>query len=269
MTYLATHTDLPAPLRPSPLILLTGVSLAMMLAFLVWMPFDARMVGDAPAWAKPLKFATSFVVLFATLALVEARLGQPARQGWLMRGTVAVMGTAMVTEMAYITHQAAIGRASHYNMDTPFEAFMYFTVMAVGAVLLVAGIGVIGWIVARDRAARLSPALRQGIVWGFGLSFVLTLITAGTLSTGTGHHIGTPVTGETLIFGWSAEVGDLRPAHFLALHAMQALPLLGLLLDRVQVQRPARLITIAAVGYTGLTLAVFVQALMGLPLIAL
>jgi hypothetical protein len=82
--------------------------------------------------------------------------------------------------------------------------------------------------------------------------------------------VGVPSAGaaEIPLLGWSGQVGDLRPAHFLALHAMQVLPLLGWWLDRRG--QPARktVWTVAAV-YAALTLAVFVQALMGLPLVRL
>jgi hypothetical protein len=147
---------------------------------------------------------------------------------------------------------------------------MYVSVMGTGAVLLVLGIAVFGVAAARDRDAALTPGLRSGVTWGFVLSCVLTLVVAGTMSTSTGHYVGTPVLDTRLpLVGWSAEVGDLRPAHFLSLHAMQALPLLGLLLDRAGIARPGRTVALVGAGYAALTLAVFAQALMGLPLIRL
>jgi hypothetical protein len=62
-------------------------------------------------------------------------------------------------------------------------------------------------------------------------------------------------------------VGDIRPAHFLALHAMQVLPLVGVWFDRngFGVQ-PLRWVALA---YAALTAAVFAQALSELPLIRL
>ena len=63
--------------------------------------------------------------------------------------------------------------------------------------------------------------------------------------------------------------GDLRPAHFASLHAMQALPLLALWLGRGDRSRSVRTVRLAALGYSALTLAIFAQALMGLPLIPL
>jgi hypothetical protein len=89
------------------------------------------------------------------------------------------------------------------------------------------------------------------------------------LSSNGGHFVGVPGAGAgTLpVFGWSTAVGDLRPAHFLALHAMQAIPLLGWLADR-RGWRTA-VVGASALGYGVLTLAVFAQALAGRPLIAL
>ncbi|MFM7344942.1 MAG: hypothetical protein ACKO1J_06200, partial [Tagaea sp.] len=65
--------------------------------------------------------------------------------------------------------------------------------------------------------------------------------------------------------GWSREVGDLRPAHFLALHAMQVLPAAGYALDRLGAD--ARFVWIGAISYALLTASVFTQALQGVPLI--
>lgn len=256
--------------RPArPLLVLTALSLALLGLSLLWAMADARTFLGDPVWLKPMKFAVSFAAMFGTLALLEVHLSPPWRDGLLARGTVAVLSAALIAEMAWVFHQAARARASHYNAETAFEAMMYQSVMGVGAVLLVLGIGVFGVIAWRDRDARLGPALRAGVVLGFGLSFVLTLVSAGALSAQGGHFIGTPPPGAATIpfFGWSAAVGDLRPTHFVALHAMQALPLLGWWLDRRG--HGPWIVGVAAVAYVGLTAALFAQAWAELPLIRL
>ena len=257
--------------RPRPLIVLAAVATALLALYLLWGLVETRTLDGVPVWHKPAKFAGSFVVTFATLALLESRLSRPWAEGWLLRGTTAIMATAFLAEMAYMTYQAARGEASHFNLGTPFHAFMYQQVMGTGAVLLVLGIGIFGWAVLRDREADLSPALRRAAGLGHILAFGLTLVVAGYMSAGSGAMVGTPGPDARVLpfLGWSATVGDLRPAHFLALHTMQALPLYALWRERGG--RPAKPgeMTLAALAWAALVLAVFAQALMGLPLIRL
>jgi len=256
---------------PSQFQTLTVVSIVLLGLSLGWGLVDARMVGNAAVWVKPAKFALSFAVLFGTIAMVEARLSKPVRDGWPLRVTGWVMAAAFLSEMAYMMYQGARAEASHFNVGTPFNRFMYDVVMAGGAVSLVVGVALIGWLALRDRAADLGDGLRAGIVIGFVMTFGLTMITAGTLSFNLGHFVGLhPEDAPVLpLFGWSGVTGDLRPAHFASLHAMQALPLLGLWLDRRGTSNPVRRVRVAALIYGALTFAVFGQALMGLPLIPL
>lgn len=245
--------------------LLTGISVAMMAMGLIWGIFEGRTYQDALVWVKPFKFALSFVVYFATLALVVQRM---SGEGRLLRGTLAVVAAAFWFEMIYITMQAAQGQGSHYNTGDLYHGVMY-GIMGIGAVSLVVAVAIIGWQVMRDQAARISADLRWGIGLGFILSTVLTLITAATLSSMSGHFVGTPAAGAAVLpfFGWSATVGDLRPSHFAALHAMQAIPLLAIWAEGRKSAR-AWVIGGAAI-YTAVTMGLYVQALMGLPMIRL
>lgn len=263
-----------AAIAPSPDLYrsLAAVSAAIVILMILWaVSGEPRLIGGVPVWLKPAKFAMSFGVLFATIGIVRDRLSPPVRDGWPLRVLGWGMATAMLAEMGWILRQAANGTGSHFNLATPLEAFMYVTVMAAGAVYLVFAVGVIGWIAKRDRAAMLSPALREGVWLGFLASFVLTLIVAGYMSSGTGPHTGLHPNGAPVLplFGWSGVTGDLRPAHFLALHAMQALPLLGVWLDRRSEAGAVRTVRLAALAWTALTLAVFAQALAGMPLVPL
>ena len=238
---------------------------------LLWSTVDPRLIEDVPVWIKPMKFALSFAALFATIALVEIRLSELVRTGWALRITSWIMAAAFLSEMAYMMYQGGRAEASHFNLSTPFNEFMYTVVMAAGAVALVVGVGVIGWLVKRDKDADLSPAMREAIWLGFLLTLVLTMIVAGYMSSGSTRFVGIhPEGAPTLpLVGWSGVTGDLRPAHFASLHAMQALPLLALILSRVERSGTVRTIRLAGAGYAILTLAIFAQALMGFPLISL
>jgi hypothetical protein len=248
--------------------LLTAISTAMMAVGLIWALFEARQFQDSLVWIKPFKFALSLSVFFATLALAFDRLSDGVQRQSKWRIVIAVLAAAFWLEMLYISAQAALGTASHFSVDTPFHGIMY-SLMGVGAASLVAGTALIGWAVLRDGASTLGGDLRFGIGVGFILSTVLTLITAFTLGGNGGHFVGVPPAGAAVIpfFGWSAAVGDLRPSHFVALHAMQAIPLLAW---AVAGRASARAWIIGgSVGYSALTLALYAQALMSLPLIRL
>ncbi len=256
---------------PSQFVTLTVVATVLLGLNTLWSFVDARTIDGAAVAMKPLKFALSFVVLFATIALIEPRLSEPVRKGWTLRIVGWVMAAAFLSEMVYMMYQAGRAEASHFNLSTPFNEFMYTVVMAAGAVALVAATGVIGWVVRRDDGANLSAALREAIWLGFLLTFILTMIVAGYMSSGSTRFVGAhPEGAATLpLVGWSGVTGDLRPAHFASLHAMQVLPLLALWLERGGRTISVRPIRVAAAGYAVLTITVFAQALMGLPLIPL
>ena len=68
--------------------------------------------------------------------------------------------------------------------------------------------------------------------------------------------------------GWSTVGGDLRIGHFVGLHALQALPLLGMLLGRwFDTGTRARLLLIAGAAYGVLVVLLTWQALRGQPLL--
>jgi hypothetical protein len=248
--------------------LLMALSVAMMALGLVWAGFETREFQEQLVWVKPFKFALSFVVFFATLALAVQWMGADAQDRRGMRAAVSVLAAAFWIEMIYITFQAAQGQGSHFNYSSAFHSAMY-SIMGFGAFCLVAGAAAIGWAVWRDTDSKMNADLRLGVALGFGLSTGLTLITAFTLGAMGSHFVGVPADGAAVIpfFGWSAAVGDLRPAHFAALHAMQAIPLLALWR---QGRAGARNWVIGgAAVYSAVTLALFVQALLGLPMIRL
>ncbi len=271
MSLLDANLPVVRPAAPTQFRTLAVVAIVLLALTVLWGFVDTRLIDGVPVWMKPFKFALSFVVLFATIALVETRLSDRVRDGWPLRIVGWVMAAAFLSEMAYMMYQAGRAEHSHFNYSTPFNQMMYEVVMAAGAVSLVAATAVIGWIAKRDKGADLSPALREAIWLGFLLTFMLTIITAGALSFFGGHFVGEhPVGAPTIpLFGWSGVSGDLRPAHFVSLHAMQALPLLALWLDRAGRPKSVRTLRFAAAGYTVLAFVVFGQALVGLPLIPL
>ena len=50
---------------------LTALSTLLLIATLIWGQLDQRTLDGVPVWVKPAKFAVSFLVHFATLAIMS------------------------------------------------------------------------------------------------------------------------------------------------------------------------------------------------------
>ena len=199
---------------------------------LLWW-IDPRQLDGVSVWTKPLKFEISLVIYFVTLALLAGLLPRAIRKrkDWKWATLIAV--GAGLFEVLYITLQAARGRHSHFNDSTALESTMY-GLMGVGAVLLVAVSFHLGWLLYRHHHSGEHRILRTAAIWGLILGSILTLLTAGSMSSLTSHFVSTPAADAWTVpfFGWSLSGGDLRIPHFFATHLMQFLPLYGLWLER-------------------------------------
>jgi hypothetical protein len=216
-----------------------------------------------------LKFQASVGVYLLTLAWFFGALPDHVRRGRLAGALVVAALAASAFEIGYITLQAGRGLASHYNTGDAFHGAMY-TLMGVGAVTLTAVSPALAALLIRHRPIGWSGAFWLSVVTGLVLTFVLGAGAGAVLSSGSGHWIGGVPSdaGGVPIFGWSRTGGDLRVAHFLGMHAMHVMPVIGLAAARLLPDRLATLaVGIAAVAYCGLTYLVFTQALRGLPLI--
>lgn len=230
---------------------------------------DPRELAGSSVWAKPLKFQLSLALHCLTLAMLIPLLPPGVREGWTVRGLAVLTVVMSILEIVYITLQSARGRGSHYNLDTPFEAMAY-RAMGVGAVTLVVAAFVLGLVVWWHRATVPSRGFALGAALGLGLGGLATLLIAGYLASLPGHFIGpVPAEPQGLPFlGWSTQVGDLRPAHFLATHMMQLFPLAGLAADRLRPERPLGWLLLLVGIYLVVLAAAAGQALAGRPLLA-
>ncbi|MGK7867616.1 hypothetical protein [Falsiroseomonas sp. E2-1-a20] len=228
---------------------------------------DPRQIGGVSVWAKPLKFQIATVVHLATMAWVASRLGEEVREGWLLHAVLLLAIASASFEVAYITLQGALQQRSHFNVATPFHAAMY-SLMALGAVVLTVSAGVLGVMVALDGQARMGPGLRHAVALGLVGGTLLTLVIALDMGGRMTHHVGTPPTPESRwpVFGWSRDVGDLRPPHFFATHMMQAVPVLGWVADRALPPLAATAAAwVAAATWAALTWWLYREALAGRP----
>lgn len=246
---------------------LTVATLGLTALTLGLLALDDRMLAGEPVWLKPLKFSVSFALLFATLSWATKQLSPRWQTSWLVVAGALASAAAFAFEMAYIGAQAARQEFSHFNESSPFHEAMY-GLMGAGATALMLTISVVGLAAMMDKEAQVDTRLRLGIVLGFVFSTVLTFWVAGELVSNGGRYIGQPSADAAAlpILGWSMTVGDLRPAHFFALHAMQVIPAMGYLASRFALSRS--LVWLTAVLYASFTIMVFLMALKGIPLIS-
>lgn len=252
------------------LILGIGLQVALALPSLIALFIDERVLNDISVWIKPLKFQASLTLMLGTLLLLLPLIEQRTRAG---RGVWLASLVAVITasgEILYITLQAARGRASHFNISTPLEAMAY-SVMGAGAALLVLSSLAIGLYILRRPRPDAPAGLRLGAGWGLVLGSIATLFTAFALGSGQiggpGHWVGGVRTdlGGLPLLGWSRTGGDLRVPHFFATHIMQALPILGLALDRLAPTFARPGILIGAAVSLAIVIATFFQAVQGQP----
>jgi hypothetical protein len=266
---LAQPTTMPeADLYRRPLILAIGIQLALALPSIIAFGLDDRLLNGVSVWIKPLKFQASLIILLATLLWLAPIVVEKARATWFFRLTAMTAALTSTAEILYIVLQAARGRASHFNSQTALEAAAY-GVMGIGAALLVLSCLAIGGYILSHSRPSVETGLRLGAGWGLVTGSILTLITAFVLGSGAingpGHWVGgiRSDAGGLFLFGWSRTGGDLRVPHFFATHIMQALPMIGLLLDRIAPTKArigvmlASAVCAIVVGYT------FVQAVNG------
>lgn len=248
------------------------------------MALDPRTVLNAPTWAKTTKFSISLVFYTATLLWMLTFIqGRPR----LVNFVGTSIGGILIFEMFAIILQGARAQAMHFNVATPFDATLW-TLMSV-TIFILYGINLIGGgllLFTRFADPVLALSLRLGfiiMVLGLTQGFLMTgpqgdqmaRLQAGERVDLIGAHtVGAPDGGTGLpLLGWSTTHGDLRIGHFVGLHGLQAIPLLGFLVSRrreqwLKISHRQLLVAIGAAAYTGLVALVTWQALRGQPLLS-
>ncbi|WID97622.1 ABA4-like family protein [Bosea vestrisii] len=255
---------------------LTAAALAMFAlavpTLFAWL-VDVRQFQGVDTWIKPLKFEISVAFYLLTLALFLPLAGERFRASWAGRYIVWPVIVPIVLEVLYIAWRASRVEASHYNSDSALGIALY-SLMGIGAVMFTIAPGFLAYGLARRDAAPMPDVVRWSLVVGLALTCVFGLLSGALLgSSPTGHYVGAvPVDHRTLpIFGWSLAIGDLRIAHFLGLHALQIIPVVGVLLWLATRQSRTGLVALGTVStaYAGITTAALVAALQARPLLGL
>jgi hypothetical protein len=252
--------------------LLTGTALFLLLVMiptLLTMAIEVRTLNGINVWIKPAKFEFSVAIQFLTVAWFLQLLPFEQRASRLVAALCQTMAVVGILEIAYIVLQASKGEASHFNSSTPLSVALY-SLMGIGALNILSVSGWLGVMILRHGETG------KPFVYVAGLSLVAGSLVGGLtgifISVNQGHWVGGLHTdaGGLPIFGWSRTAGDLRVAHFLGMHIMQAVPIATWLASFVVPRHRQK-----AVGLALLCVAIliargtFVQAVTGRPFIAL
>jgi hypothetical protein len=258
---------------------LTAVGVLMLVvagASLVGMLVDPRIITGAPAWLKPFKFAISTAVYSLTLAWIFGWLSDWPRVRRIVGWTTAIV---FVLEVAIIDTQAWRGTTSHFNVSTTLDATLF---LVMGGAILVQTFVSVAVAVALWRQRFTDPTLG----WALRLGMTLTIVGAltgplmtrptaaqladaragGRMTISGAHSIGGPDGGPGIpVTGWSREHGDVRIPHFVGLHAIQALALIAVGLQRWRAPESVRVraLLAAAASYASLFLLLLWEALRG------
>lgn len=246
---------------------------------------DPVTITGVNGWIKPLKFLISSAVYTSTLFWMLTYV-----QGWrrYVQITAWFAGLALMVENSLIIMQVLRGTASHFNMSTVFDGVIFSTMGTLIFILAFLNLAVAIRLVFQKMEDRVFGwSLRLGLlatVAGMLVAMLMTSPTSAQLEhvakTGEmpvvgAHSVGVADGGPGLpLVGWSTEGGDLRIPHFIGLHAMQIIPLVGWLLTRRRSQQRwsagqrLALVWIAGLGYVGLFGLLTWQALRGQSIVA-
>ena len=186
---------------------------------------DIRTIRDVGVWVKPMKFMAA-TVLFAwttvwLVSIAHTSVGTTQTYTWI----TALLILTSLFEVVYITYQGSQGEASHYNNSDVLHMIL-FGVMAIAAVGLTATQAWLAWEIWQEQKTMGLSVVTLGVVIGLLLTFIISTVSGFLLG---GNQ---PPAGVGLpIVGWHL-YRDIRPSHFLGVHAQQFIPLLGLLVER-------------------------------------
>lgn len=235
-----------------------GLLLALLLPFGLAWGLDERLLRGANVWVKPIKFTLSIAVLALTTAWFIGHLPAARRRGRAVDWIVWLLIGAGSFELAYITLQAALGQASHYNVADAWHAAMY-TLMGIGALVLTATQPLLAWQLYRHPDSHRPAAYRLAVLLGLVLTFAF--------GAGVGMLLGDrqpPDSAAAMpLFGWALGGGDLRPAHFIGIHAGQVLPLIGLAAVGLKPRQSGAIVWASTLAYAMLFAALVAWGLSG------
>jgi hypothetical protein len=221
-------------------------------------------------WIKPIKFSMSFSTFASTISLLLLALRIPKWQLTLARRAIAASVALEILSLAAQAWRSVYHLSGQSLWDTSLAQMTNSMVMVNTATVC--------WMLALFCANRVRT---EQIDWPMvaAIRYSIVIFLAGNaiggymLARGS-HTVGVADGGAGLPFvNWSVIGGDLRIAHFIAIHAIQIVPLFAYILSQMAPIPPIKLRRMAA-GALALAVSIavgatFVQAALGHPLLSL
>ncbi|MGC2745671.1 MAG: hypothetical protein WA672_21070 [Candidatus Angelobacter sp.] len=236
-------------------------------ALALFIPAAAGTASVSP-WIKPIKFSMSFSTFASTVSLFLLVLRIPKWQLTLVRRTIAASVALEILSLAAQAWRSAYHLSGQSLLDTCLAHTTNSMVMVNTAIVC--------WMLAlfcgnRVQTDRIDRPMVSAIRYSIMIFLAGNAIGGYMLARGS-HTVGLADGGPGLPFvNWSVIGGDLRIAHFIAIHAIQIVPLFAYILSQMAPILPVKYRRIAA-GAVALAVSIavgatFVQAALGRPLI--
>lgn len=221
-------------------------------------------------WIKPIKFSLSFSTFASTISLFLLTLRIPEWQLRLARRAIAGSVALEIFSLGAQAWRNIYAAGSHMLVDS-FLAQMTNSMVMVNTAIVIAMFAL--FCANRVQSSLVDRPMLAAIRYSIGIFLVGNAVGGYMLARGS-HTVGIADGGPGLPFvNWSIIGGDLRIAHFIAIHAIQIVPLFAYVLSQMAPIPTVkqRKIAVAALAIAvGLAVGVtFVQAAMGRPLLSI
>ncbi|HEV7673508.1 MAG TPA: hypothetical protein VGQ12_03155 [Candidatus Angelobacter sp.] len=219
-------------------------------------------------WIKPIKFSMSFSTFASTTSVLLLALQIPKWQLTLARRVIATSVALEILSLATQAWRSAYHLSGQSLLDTSLAQMTNSMVMV--------NTGIVCWMLVLFCANRVrTEVIDWPMVSAIRYSIVIFLAgnaIGGYMLARGSHTVGVGDGGPGLPFvNWSVIGGDLRIAHFIAIHAIQIVPLFAYILSQMAPMpsvKHRRIATGALAIAVSMTVgATLVQAALGRPLI--
>jgi hypothetical protein len=231
-------------------------NLAVAIVCLILMAFEKTQLLGVNRWLKPFKFYASVGIMVFTMGWLLYYL-RSAKKIKLYSWLIVI---SMFFENGLIITQAIRNTTSHFNITSSLNGLIF---QAMGFFIIVFTVTIMLVCVSFFRQGQFS--IPDAYVWGIrlGILFFLFFSLEGGMMLGLMKHtVGGPDGGAGLpVVNWSTQHGDLRIAHFVGIHSLQALPLFGYYISKTKTQT-----ILFSTVYFLVASGLFLQAMKGIPL---